>query len=112
MGKTTMGMFDSIYPNNAWCPYCGVDMAGAEFQTKTGDCALHNYASWEEFGATIPTTGSFRAYAQCTNCQEWVDLNVPNMSKEFRDWQRKEFGTLKKINLLKNIIRKLSRYDR
>lgn len=75
-----MGMFDSIRPEKATCPYCGTVMENPEFQTKDGECQMADYYTWEAFGETVPTLGSFTAYTSCPSCEKWIELSVRNES--------------------------------
>jgi len=82
-----MGMFDSIRPEKAWCPYCGFEMDHPEFQTKDGECTLAEYYTFEAFGETVPKMGTFSAYERCPNCDKWIELQVPNESKAYKEYE-------------------------
>jgi len=82
-----MGMFDSIKPDKAWCPFCGNEMDHPEFQSNDGSCDMTEYFSWEAFGESIPHQMAFSAYTQCPNCKRWVELLVNNESPSAKEYQ-------------------------
>lgn len=79
-----MGMFDTVYLKQIFCPLCGHRLSDAEYQTKSAECHLNTYQSREEFESAHPELKSYEIHNFCPACGEWHGIVIPNKSAECR----------------------------
>jgi len=87
-----MGLFDTVTISGLFCYHCGAP-AGEEWQTKDGDCLLDSYTLEEFFTKNHDVyTASFSG--DCTLCNAWLRIGLPNeteASRLYQDFERKKW---------------------
>ena len=81
-----MGMYDEIYVEHMWCPFCGTSIDNKRWQTKSGECLLTKYESLEDFEKQNYQLGSYEIHNPCTNCENFIELTIFNKSTNYLEW--------------------------
>ena len=90
-------MFDYI-KNELFCPFCGVKQMACGFQTKDFRNCMYELDILKLRGTNYTT------YAPCSNCNNWIELNISEEGVHTEKEGRKQI--LKRQKEIANIFKK------
>jgi hypothetical protein len=95
-----MGLYDDVKMEKIYCPWCGYKIENEYWQSKAAYDSnsaqspfLNKYESLEQFGTEVYDVFNINLINSCSECHEYIDLNVTNDSSRavaYRTAQIKE----------------------